>query len=81
MSLLCSSCARLKNVMCTSAKKCLLSPSVFKPRLRLGQETQTRTKKMHFLALIHFTSYDLFTFKILFHQFLFYFFLEHQTFF
>jgi hypothetical protein len=25
----------------------------FKPRLRLGQKTQTRTKKMHFLALIH----------------------------
>jgi hypothetical protein len=29
--------------MCTSAKKCLLSSPVFKPRLRLGQKTQTRT--------------------------------------
>jgi hypothetical protein len=24
-----------------------------KPRLRLGQKTQPRTKKMHFLALVH----------------------------
>jgi hypothetical protein len=30
--LLCSSCGRLRNVMCTSAKKCLLSSPVFKPR-------------------------------------------------
>jgi hypothetical protein len=33
-----------KNLMCTSAKKCLLSSPVFKPRLHLGQKTQTRTK-------------------------------------
>jgi hypothetical protein len=31
--------------MSTSAKKCLLSSPVFKPRLRLGQKTQTQTKK------------------------------------
>jgi hypothetical protein len=34
-----------KNIMCTSAKKCLLSSPVLKPRLHLGQKTQTRTKK------------------------------------
>jgi hypothetical protein len=39
--------------MCTSAKKRLLTSPVIKPRLRLGQKTQTRTKKMQFLALIH----------------------------
>jgi hypothetical protein len=39
--------------MCTSAKKRLMSSPLFKPRLRLGQKTQPRTKKMHFLALIH----------------------------
>jgi hypothetical protein len=38
--------------MCTCAKKCLLASPVFKPQLRLGQKTQTRTKKIHFLALI-----------------------------
>jgi hypothetical protein len=48
MSFVCSSCGRLKNKMCTSAKKCLSSSPVFKPRVRLGQKTQTRTKKMHF---------------------------------
>jgi hypothetical protein len=53
MSFLCSSCGRLKKLMCTSVKKCFLSSPVFKPRLRLGQNTQTSTKKMHFLALIH----------------------------
>jgi hypothetical protein len=40
--------------MCTSPKKCLVSSLVFKPRLNLGQKTkitQTRTKKIHFLAL------------------------------
>ncbi|KAH0813369.1 hypothetical protein GEV33_009422 [Tenebrio molitor] len=47
-----NSCGRLKNFMCTSAKKCFLSSPVFKPRLRLGQKTQPRTKKMHFLASI-----------------------------
>jgi hypothetical protein len=40
-------------LMCTSAKRCRLSSPVFKPRLRLGQKTQTRTKKMYFLALTH----------------------------
>jgi hypothetical protein len=39
--------------MCTCAEKYLLSSLVFKPRLSLGQKTQSRTKKMHFLALIH----------------------------
>jgi hypothetical protein len=33
-------------------KKCLLSSFVFKPHLCLDQKTQTRTKKMHLLALI-----------------------------
>jgi hypothetical protein len=51
--LLCSSCSRLKNLMCIATKKCLLSSPIFKPRLRLGQKTQSRTKKMHLLALIH----------------------------
>jgi hypothetical protein len=31
------------------AKKCRLSSPVFNPRLRLGQKTQTRMKKVHFL--------------------------------
>jgi hypothetical protein len=43
-----SSCGRLKNLMCTS-----FVLGSFKPRLRLAQETPSRTKKMHFLALIH----------------------------
>jgi hypothetical protein len=30
--------------LCIKAKKCLSSSLVFKPRLRLGQKTQTRTK-------------------------------------
>jgi hypothetical protein len=52
MSLLYSSCGRQKFFMCTSAKKCLLFSTVFTPRLRLGQKTQTRIKKIHFLALV-----------------------------
>jgi hypothetical protein len=32
MSVLCCSYSRLKNLMCTSATKCLLSSPVFKPR-------------------------------------------------
>jgi hypothetical protein len=44
--LLCGSCGRLKKI----AKQCLLSSPV-QPRLRLGQKTQTRTKKMHFLGV------------------------------
>jgi hypothetical protein len=33
-------------------KKLYVEP-VFKPRPRLGQKTQIRTKKMHFLVLTH----------------------------
>jgi hypothetical protein len=43
-SLICSSCGRLENLMCTSAKKCLLSSP---------QKLSSDKKKMHFAALIH----------------------------
>jgi hypothetical protein len=45
MSFGCSSCGRLKNLMCILAKKYLLLSPVL-----------SRTKEMHFLALIHNSS-------------------------
>jgi hypothetical protein len=44
----------VRAVICGCAKKGFLFSPVFKPRLRLGQKTQARTKNIHFLALISF---------------------------